>query len=128
MNNQKEIYEALLAGEKITQYDWDKDEYIQLFNGMVVDENQKDFTDDFKGCGEWQIYKESKWCENILECGVLCRVKNDSNDEETLATIKEQGVNNGYYDMGNNHWIHAKPLTKQEIQVFMDNAPEDKSC
>jgi len=49
----------------------------------------------------------AKWYENIPPVGgVLCWCKD-------------------YYTASYKHWIYAEPLTKAEIQSFMDNAPED---
>jgi len=55
---------------------------------------------------------------------VLCWCKDGESDEETIGQIIEKGKANGYYTASYKHWIYAAPLTKQEIQKFMDNAPK----
>ena len=117
MKNQREIYEALLAGETLI----DTDGRIVSFNpnGMLMNIGEKagySFNEPHK----WQIYKEPKWYENIPDGGVLCWCS----DEGIVKFVDNITRFNGNYQ-GGSAWSKATPLTKQEIQVFMDNAPED---
>ena len=68
---------------------------------------------------------EYKWYDDIPEGGVLCWCKDGKSCKEVVDIVTEQGGKNGYYSLNLKHWIYAKPLTKQEIQVFMDNAPDE---
>ena len=122
MKNQREIYEALLAGEKLDNGDfWC---YLNE-NGILVDDEASPIHMPFDVPHEWQIYKEPKWYENIPDGGVLCWCKDGESDKEVTDIVTEQGSANGYFTPNLKHWIYATPLTLQEIQVFMDNAPED---
>ena len=127
MNNQREIYEALLAGETLIYRTHPFDRIIKMENGNITDINGGDVSlISFSVPYVWSIYKEPKWYENIPEGGVLCWCKDGETDKPTVASIVEQGKSNGYYTAACKHWIYAEPLTKQEIRVFRDNAPEAK--
>ena len=62
----------------------------------------------------------AKWCENIPDGGVLCWCWDGSIINKFVDNITKY---NGNYQ-GGESWLNAKPLTKKEIQVFMDNASE----
>jgi len=111
MKNQRKIYEALLAGETLIKsypliaekVKLDKrDELIDADTGKLVSKT-------FNNYADWEIYKEPKWYDNTPDGGVLCWIKGD------IFLIYN---NSPFANL-------ATPLTKQEIQVFMDNAPED---
>lgn len=124
MENINEIYKALLDGKKITHIRWMRREYIHIVDGMVLEEEGDPYFSFFDDCEHWELYKEPQWYDNIPEGGVLC--KNEINGprgwEYILVTDYYQGdvaafvSNIGY--VGN-----VTPLTKEEIQVFMDNVP-----
>jgi len=117
MKNQREIYEALLAGEKVNCLDWGAEEYIVFKNDRIEDENGKRYTPEFDCFNDWQIYKEPKWYENIPDDGVLCWFGEEVYKSICIVfpVIPNEDFNSANY----------KPLTKQEIQVFLSNAPED---
>ena len=133
MKNQREIYQALLAGETLIN----KTLFTVKMNKEGMLESSKDeskgytalFNTLFDNPSKWQIYKEPKWHKNIPDGGVLCWVRHHPNDHYWPYPVVVIGFNNSTnrpyttYEKGN--WYEAKPLTKQEIQVFMDNAPED---
>ena len=130
MNNQREIYEALLAGETLTS------EGVDVFfkNGELRTSEGIRCTYTFVYPEDWQIYKEpAKWYENIPDGGVLCVcgtsesirliesfvLKCISPDSAAVPIFRTKD-----YD-GGDWWYLCRPATKQEIQVFMENAPED---
>ena len=127
MNNQREIYEALLAGETLIS-SVSKDR-IKLNDegGLVWVGSGEECHSSFMIIDIWQIYKEPKWYENIPEGGVLCSGNDDEDKDDVLCVIEEYfGSKRNYkFRDGDLGWKNAIPLTKQEIQVFMDNAPED---
>lgn len=118
MNNQREIYEALLAGETLINTEtgnmkivMDVNGYIKYSDGSPCDINEL-MTPDV-----WQIYKEPKWYENIPEGGVLCLTE--------YGVRKITAYDGVIYYVGDriNRYEKADPLTKQEIQLFLSNAP-----
>jgi len=119
MKNQRVIYEALLAGETLTRKETGYDHKVKLNeNGFVIWADAgtaaiKTF-DDY---GFWQIYKEPKWYENIPDGGVLCWQDYRDGERGLHPVIVRSET-----DMHDNS--NYSPLTKQEIQVFMDNIPE----
>ena len=120
MKNQREIYEALLAGETLIQ-DF-HGIHIKLKDGYLYNVRQEVRDDwSFNSPIDWEIYKEpAKWYENIPEGGVLCWYKNGisviyNSTAITLYATEGCALSN------------ATPLTKQEIQGFMDNAPENNN-
>jgi hypothetical protein len=59
--NQKEIYEALLAGKKVCQNNWDKDQYVYIDElGFIMNQNNKLVSYTFNEPGLWKIWKEQK--------------------------------------------------------------------
>ena len=116
MNNYEEVIDALKAGETLINFKFLK---VKLEDGELVSvEKLKPFIEhpNFNRPQLWQIYKEPKWYENIPEGGVLCwNIDGVGRQSEYVSAIRNDTV----IDKSN-----FKPLTKQEIQVFMDNAPE----
>ena len=124
MQNQKEIYEALLADETLINAQFLK---IKLVDGelMQVDKPSKMIEHpNFAWPQVWQIYKEPKWYENIPDGGVLCWCSDGINTYlekavKYISSSERLEVADGTY----RDESKCAPLTKQEIQVFMDNAP-----
>jgi len=58
MNNQKEIYEALLAGEVLGAKDFMNSKVKLNENGALVNENGESSDQLFAVPANWQIYKE----------------------------------------------------------------------
>lgn len=123
MNNQKEIYEALLAGETLIEDNGDK---AVLLNGNLYDPSHNMFISrSFMAFRSWQIYKEPVWYENIPEGGVLCWIGDYGKIIKDLPVTITKHSCSGFTSVIGTNWVKAQPLTKQEIKVFMDNAPED---
>jgi len=129
MKNQREIYEALLAGETLIASSGNK--YKMVDDKTMV-----------RGCGEWidslttfncpakiEIYTKPKWYENIPDGGVICWAgQADVFPLDKPAIITKYETNSPYkynFVSLNSRHYKAIPLTKQEMQVFMDNAPEE---
>jgi hypothetical protein len=135
MKSTAECYKALLDGERLIC----KDEFttskpIRIAdNGQVIIEDTKRFHKiiypAFEHPEKWEIYEEPKWYENIPEDGVLCWVSDiKKDDKECIAAIchHNEKVNNPYIELGAGvGWKYATPLTKEEIQVFLNNVPND---
>lgn len=60
MKNQKEIYEALLAGKKLRHINWDSDRYLYLGDYYTMNKDGHLYTEAFSDYAEWSIYKELK--------------------------------------------------------------------
>jgi hypothetical protein len=65
-----------------------------------------------------------KWYENIPDGGVLCWVTDNGCADERICRNIIRYQKRLFKD-GLNNWEKARLLTKQEIQVFMDNVPEE---
>ena len=125
MKNQREIYKALLAGEWLVSSFGGFARFND--NNQLVDEVGNRFIEhSFKRPEDWEVYMRPKWYENIPDDGVLCWVS-----ELNEAPLKYPVLIDAYKkDLARPfkntvyHFPYAGPLTKQEIQVFMDNAPE----
>ncbi len=121
MKNQREIYEALLAGETLTHAEGIKAKLDN--NGYVTQIPQS-----FLFPEQWQIYKEPKWYENIPDGGVLCWVKDGEGKEfnkypEMVINYCDDSTH--FFETPNESWMYADPLTKTQIQMFMENAPDE---
>ena len=135
MKNQREIYEALLAGETLI-HEHGHTARLDEQGGLSIVPTAHEgggsgvFIFDFNCPMNWEIYKEPKWYEIIPEGGILCWCWDNHETEKNkrVFVIAEYHSN-----MASQFRIYnvpagfdvAKPLTKQEIQVFMDNAPEE---
>lgn len=118
------MYQALLAGERIR---WDTDILHLNEEGILVDENSNQETWHFKCYEDWIIYKEPKWYENIPKDKLLCWFwENDGDNQDNRARILlEYSERHGFISDNGTAWKNCRRLTKQEIQLFMDNAPEE---
>ena len=125
MNNQREIYEALLAGEILIRKIHPQDRIVKFENGFIVDIGSGQDVDitSFYDCENWQIYKEPKWYENIPEGGVLCFVGDNDNSVSVGLVIGYDPEKTFKFRTKLCGWKVAKLLTKQEIQIFLSNAP-----
>lgn len=124
MNNQREIYEALLDGEKIHSIHKGKG-YLHLIGGVLFNDLGNVREESFTYPSHWQVYEEpAKWCVNIPEGGVLCWVKNRTDRSFNAIPHVIYSISATCY-IGYELWNFATPLTKQEIQTFIENAPED---
>lgn len=101
MKNQKEIYEALLAGETLIM---DKIFKVKLENGELYNPDTFDGA-EYSFCfpDRWQIYKKPKWYENIPEDGTANAafiVRACNNHEKLLSALKElvYATNNPHSD------------------------------
>jgi hypothetical protein len=127
MNSQAEIYAALLAGETlISEFGEMK---MKLVGGKLKCINKKLCDNQtFQAPENWHIYKKPEWYENIPEGGVLCKVWDYAESVYAYEVIKEYRRSESdyfhYFKGENANWKNAQPLTKQEIQVFLNNVPE----
>ena len=118
MGNKREIYEALLASETLMH----DSKFIAIMNktGEVANVAGTVPEVNFEPASEWKIYIKPKWYENIPEGGVICNI------EGIFGVVRAYDGNRFYENSieDSGFLVKANPLTKQEIQVFMDNAPE----
>lgn len=56
---QKEIFEALLRGEKIAYHFW-TNSYLEMVNGNLIDESGREACNSFCPVNHWSIYQEPK--------------------------------------------------------------------
>jgi len=124
MNNQREIYEALIVGETLIL---DNAFKVKLKNNNLFDpdNNERIRGYQFDSYRNWQIYKKPYWYDNIPDGGVLCWVCVDDNIP-VVANIFKKTIGRFPYQGQLEGWEEATPLTKQEIQVFLTNAPDEK--
>jgi len=122
MKNQRVIYEALLAGEVLTS------EGVDVFfkNGELRTSEGGRCTYTFVYPEDWQIYKEPKWYENIPEGSFIpCKVWDNKKDVRYAFVAGITDYKDFFYKTSaGGAWKNAERLTKQEIQIYLDNAPE----
>jgi len=127
MENQREIYEALLAGETLIDDDGVR---LRLNDaGILINAKTGIVYSWVSGHPSiWKIYKEPCWYDNIPDGGVLCWVwdKHIINKKVSKIIAVQTPSEAGFKFISDEcNWINAAPITKTEIQVFMDNAPEE---
>lgn len=75
-----------------------------------------------------QLYRrvECEWYDNIPKGGVLCWTWDHSEETKKIRQIERYNPDASFPFSENRgvKWINATPLTKAEIQAFMDNVPE----
>ncbi len=120
MKNQREIYEALLAGETLF---WDEDIIHLDENGFLVNENGLLESWIFSEPEKWQIYKEPKWYENIPDGGVLCKCGTGDYINVIYSISTDDGGERIFLDK-ETWWYFATPLTRKEVNTFLNNVPE----
>ena len=72
---------------------------------------------------------QEKWYENIPDGGVLCWVtdhKSQINKKDAMRSVTALLTSKEGFKCDAGTWIYATPLTKQEIQVFLSNAPDEE--
>ena len=120
MKNQREIYEALLAGETLDNGGFT----VQLgFNGTLLDDEDDKINLTFSDPSRWKIYKKPKWYENIPDGGVLCWA--DEIHDMPATIVRFSDADKMFVSGWGARYSRSTPLTKQEIQKFMDNAPSE---
>ena len=125
MNNKGEIFKALNDGYKIYSINRGKG-FVHLVDDVLVNHEGLIRDLDFRAPSEWQIYKEPKWYENIPDGGVLCWA--DEVRDMPALIIRYSNAEKVFVSGWGARYSRSTPLTKQEIQVFMDNAPEIMGC
>lgn len=76
---------------------------------------------------EVAAYKEAGWRETIPEGGILCWLDDTAREptKEHFCNVVLRWENNRFVCGNDAHWRYAKPLTKQELQTFLNNCPEN---
>ena len=123
MNNQREMIEALLDGEKLVMPELSSSSIIEMDDRGITRYTHGALCDMNEICSPqvWQIYKEPKWYENIPDSGVLCRC-----NDGLIVDITESSASRLINKKGSFFTFDfVTPLTKQEIQAFMENAPDE---
>ena len=106
-----EVMQAALDGEEIQAL------WLQEGNEDWLPEDLRVFN---WACFDYRIKpKPLEWYENIPDGGVLCWM--DYRDGERAAQPRLVLSEGFYKNRGSTNYT---PLTKQEIQVFMDNSPK----
>ncbi len=118
MKNYEAIIDALKAGNTLIM---DNKFKVILKDGALYDPNNLEGA-DYSFCfpDRWQIHKEPKWYENIPDGGVLCRTKDNYT---VIVTSYKEDRERPYIALKSREYS-VIPLTKTEIQIYMDNAPD----
>lgn len=121
--NAKEIMQALIDGEMLDHKEHNLSIGLDDEGDLISDEGYS-YDLSFSGYDEWTIHKEPEWYENIPDGGVLCMISDHRDDRKILGTVIS--FNAGLFASSTGaKWRLAKPLSKKDIQVFMDNAPDE---
>lgn len=121
MNTTEECYQALLDKEWVAQID--SPYRVHLVDGALVNKDGETAYEDFRCPKNWKIYEPPKWYENIPEGGVLAKttvglvVEIVSKSPTLYCLMSKCGA----------PWEISEltTCTKAEIQVWLDNAPEE---
>lgn len=127
MDNQAECFKALLAGETLIHKE--SGGRVYFVTGQL---NRSDF--NFSYYQDYEIYKEPKWYDNIPDKGTLCWISSKVADvfpSMAVGLVVKHEPDSNYaakFELKSGARCYsARPLTKQEIQAFMDNAPESSN-
>ena len=116
MKTTQECWQALIDGEALKN---NSGVTAYLVDGMVFGGW------NFKRPELWSIYTTPKWYENIPEVGVLCWCWDINKERVSMRVVINYVPLTPYpFKVRSNEYQNAEPLTKQEIQQLLDNAPE----
>lgn len=99
--------------------------------GVYVGLNPKDkgqavWVSDVHGllCHPLCCLTKVEWYHNIPKEGVLCWVNDHEKQEANIAVVIEK-LTHTFATISKLEWKNATPLTKSEIQIFMETCPDD---
>ena len=71
--------------------------------------------------------KQLKWCDNIPKGGILCEVWDETKYEEVdvITQYALESAPDYPFLSETEHYKNARPFTKSEILVLLNNAPEE---
>ena len=128
MKSQKEFMQALLDGKSLVRLG-NKDKKVHLDDcGNIVDEHLSHVANSVAFYQRYEIYEEPKWEDCIPASGVLCWV-GDSTESPTCPSaiaIIISYVHGLYVATPRRMWGFAIPLTKAELQNFLQYASDDQ--
>ena len=118
---QEECFGALYNG-KVLHY---CENSVKIIDGFVRNiDGSRCVSYSFDGSITWDILEEqeTKWYDNIPEGGILCWVTGRKQPDRYYidSITRWDRSNRRYYSVTNVPWASATPLTKVEIQDFMD--------
>ena len=126
MKNYEEIIDALKDGKKLCSSP-NGSKFIHLVDHHLVDDKGHKRFLSFMPPENWRIYREPpQWYDNIPPEGIPCWVKNNkSGPWGRREIIRNYEKGNFYPYIGwDSQWTYATPMTKSEIHVWLNNAPE----
>lgn len=120
---QSEMWSHLLTGGKIQFID--EPLYIVWLgeDGNLEYENRYSYVPSTPR--QWAPYEKPKWYETAKPGAVLCWMSEDGHPGGTLRLFHGMDNDGFYLDEAGLPWRYAEPLTKTELQVFLDAAPEE---
>ena len=121
--NTKEMMQALLSGETIVDATDGERRWLCEDSGNIRSSSRNPSWVP-RTSGNWKIYKKPEWCNNIPEGGVLCWV-GLSGKVITPIIKHDPSIPSPFIDANGPRWVDAIPLTRAEIQVYMDKALEE---
>lgn len=119
--NIEQIYKHLIGGGRIKPVGYNSN--FGLIEGNLIDGSGQWVSLDFQIPSAWSIYEAPKWYENIPAGGALCWVKIAAM-KPYVVLVTGHDKRRGFIFASGGCWSHVTPLTKDEIQSFLDNAPD----
>lgn len=129
MKTTADCWRALIDRDRLT-FPHMVSKYIYLDNEDVLRyDSGARATHSFHDPENWYTYEEPEWYEDIPKVGVACWVSDDaerpnSEQSEGIDVIAVYIPGEEYPFIGVSCWKYATRLTKEEIRVFLNNAPE----
>lgn len=126
LKTQADCYKALLDGYILRAED---SMWAKLVDGKQVNDMNHGYVAlyTFDTPEQWNVFEEvtEQWFDNIPESGILCKVRDLAGDKWMMDNIIGYNCDNThpFNGMDVSFWKHAIPYTKEELQVFVDNAP-----
>lgn len=129
MKTTQECWQALIDGEKLQHVSHPENGFVCLVDGAPVDFKDRPIGFLFDYPQDWSIYTPPKWYDNILECAAPCWVWDDYEKRKIMMFVSRYipGHIYPFKTTNDNSYKNATPLTKQEIQLLLDNAPEGEN-
>lgn len=111
----KEIYQALLNDETLTDKDGNK---VRIKDNKLVDENGIQSYVSFTNPELWEVYKDPKDPKNWI--GKLCWFWGNVEEQKEVGILTTHYGCSGHFELNYDIlYEHCRPLTREEVEQYL---------
>lgn len=129
MSYLEELLPEFRKGAKIRATHWDKDFYIEMVNGEIVDCNGNDVGDlSFYKLlnNKWELYQEPIDWDHVIRSHCPCWLWNGYFNEKVMRLLRNIEMDLGlpFLDENNTYWKNCRPVRRDEVTFYEDRKDE----